>query len=256
MYDTMKVPADADIARRRASGADGAETGKEGREMIKLRNVVKIYGSGDTAVRALNGVNATIEDGKFTAIIRKSGSGKSTLMNLIGGLDIPTSGEVVADGKNLAALSANELAEYRNKTTGFVFQSFYLEPTFTVLENVAMPLILAGEGRHSREEKAARILCKLGLEDKIQKRASELSGGQKQRVSIARALVHNPRIVLADEPTGNLDSQNGAEVMALLRGICEEGKSVVLVTHNMDDAQNADRILYMRDGICEARARL
>lgn len=224
--------------------------------MIELKDVVKIYGSGDSAVRALNGVNATIEDGKFTAIIGKSGSGKSTMMNLIGGLDVPTSGEVLADGKNLAELTANELAEYRNKTTGFVFQSFYLEPTFTVLENVAMPLLLAGEGRRSREEKAARILCRLGLEDKIKKKAGELSGGQKQRVSIARALVHDPRIVLADEPTGNLDSQNGAEVMALLREICEDGKSVVLVTHNMDDAKNADRILYMKDGCCETRGRL
>lgn len=221
--------------------------------MIELRNVDKIYGSGETAVHALKSVNAVIEDGKFTAIVGKSGSGKSTLMNLIGALDVPTSGEVIAGGKNLTALSEDELAEYRNKTTGFVFQSFYLEPTFTVLDNVAMPLILAGEGRKSREEKAVQILCRLGLEDKIHKKASELSGGQKQRVSIARALVHDPEVVLADEPTGNLDSQNGAEVMALLRGICDMGKSVVLVTHNWEDARKADRILFMNDGVCELR---
>lgn len=224
--------------------------------MIELKNVDKVYGSGENAVHALKGVNIVIEDGKFTAVVGKSGSGKTTLMNLIGALDTPTSGEVIADGKNLTVLSENELAEYRNKTTGFVFQSFYLEPTFTVLDNVAMPLILAGEGRKSREEKAVRILTQLGLADKIQKKASELSGGQKQRVSVARALVHDPKIVLADEPTGNLDSQNGAEVIKLLQEIVKTGKSVVLITHNMEDAKKADRIFLMNDGVCEAREEL
>ena len=221
--------------------------------MIELKNVDKIYGSGESAVHALKNVNVTIEDGKFTAILGKSGSGKSTLMNIIGALDSPTDGEVFADGKNLTKMSQNELAEYRNKTTGFVFQSFYLEPTFTVLDNVAMPLIIAGEDRKSREKKATDILIKLGLEDKIMKKANELSGGQKQRVSIARALVHAPDIVLADEPTGNLDSQNGAEVMALLRQICDMGKSVVLVTHNMEDAKNADNLILMKDGVAEMK---
>lgn len=221
--------------------------------MIELKNVDKIYGSGESAVHALKNVNVTIEDGKFTAILGKSGSGKSTLMNIIGALDSPTGGEVFADGKNLTKMSQNELAEYRNKTTGFVFQSFYLEPTFTVLDNVAMPLIIAGEDRKSRERKATDILIKLGLEDKIMKKANELSGGQKQRVSIARALVHDPDIVLADEPTGNLDSQNGAEVMALLRQICDMGKSVVLVTHNMEDAKNADNLILMKDGVAEMK---
>ena len=221
--------------------------------MIELKNVDKIYGSGESAVHALKNVNVTIEDGKFTAILGKSGSGKSTLMNIIGALDSPTDGEVFADGKNLTKMSQNELAEYRKKTTGFVFQSFYLEPTFTVLDNVAMPLIIAGEDRKSREKKATDILIKLGLEDKIMKKANELSGGQKQRVSIARALVHDPDIVLADEPTGNLDSQNGAEVMALLRQICDMGKSVVLVTHNMEDAKNADNLILMKDGVAEMK---
>ena len=222
--------------------------------MIQLQNVDKIYGKGDGAVHALKNVNVTIEDGKFTAILGKSGSGKSTLMNIIGALDSPTNGSVIANGKVLNELSPNELAEYRNKTTGFVFQSFYLEPTFSVLDNVAMPLIIAGKPRKEREEQARKILTQLGLEDKIQKKANELSGGQKQRVSIARALVHNPEIVLADEPTGNLDSQNGAEVMALLREICEMGKSVVLVTHNMEDAKNADNIIYIKDGVAEMSA--
>ena len=183
--------------------------------MIELKNVDKIYGSGESAVHALKNVNVTIEDGKFTAILGKSGSGKSTLMNIIGALDSPTDGEVFADGKNLTKMSQNELAEYRNKTTGFVFQSFYLEPTFTVLDNVAMPLIIAGEDRKSREKKATDILIKLGLEDKIMKKANELSGGQKQRVSM--------------------------------------GKSVVLVTHNMEDAKNADNLILMKDGVAEMK---
>ena len=226
---------------------------KAAEEMIELINVNKIYGEGEGAVHALKDVNITIEDGKFTAVLGKSGSGKSTLMNIIGALDSPTSGEVFSGGKNLTKMSADQLADYRNKTTGFVFQSFYLEPTFTVLDNVAMPLIIAGTDRKTREEKAIAILTQLGLEDKIHKKANELSGGQKQRVSIARALVHDPDIVLADEPTGNLDSQNGAEVMALLKQICAMGKSVVLVTHNMEDAKNADNIIDIKDGVAVMR---
>lgn len=216
--------------------------------MIELKNINKIYGKGENAVHALKNVTLTIEKGKFTAIIGKSGSGKSTLMNIIGGLDLPTSGEVYSNGVLLNSLNENELAEYRNKNTGFIFQSFYLEPTFTVLDNVCMPLIIAGESKKSREEKGKEILKMLGLEDKIYKKANELSGGQKQRVSIARALIHNPQIILADEPTGNLDSQNGAEVIRILREICNRGTSVVLVTHNLEDAMNADKIIVIKDG--------
>lgn len=217
--------------------------------MIRLEQVDKIYGNGPTAVHALKKVNLEIEDGKFTAIVGRSGSGKSTLMNMIGGLDAPTNGKVYADQLVLNELNNDQLAEYRNQTTGFIFQSFYLEPTFTVLENVAMPLTIAGMDKKTREEKAVDVLKKLGLEDKINKKANELSGGQKQRVSIARAIVHDPKIVLADEPTGNLDSQSGAEVMKLLKEICAMGKSVVLVTHNLEDAANADRIIVIKDGI-------
>lgn len=220
--------------------------------MIILRNVNKIYGKNEGAVHALKDVNLVIEDAKFTAILGKSGSGKSTLMNIIGALDSPTSGTIESGDKILNNLSKNELALYRNTTTGFVFQSFYLEPTFTVLENVCMPLTIAGMDKKEREEKAYKIICDLGLEDKVNKKASELSGGQKQRVSIARALVHDPDLVLADEPTGNLDSQNGAEVMALLKEIVNRGKSVVLVTHNMDDAKNADNIIEIKDGVVSA----
>ena len=220
--------------------------------MIVLQNVNKIYGKGDNSVHALKDVNLVIEEGKFTAIVGKSGSGKTTLMNIIGALDTPTSGTVKNNETDLSTLKEDELAEYRNKSTGFVFQSFYLEPSYTVIENVAMPLTIANMKKKEREEKALEIIKKLGLEDKAYKKANELSGGQKQRVSIARALVSNPSLILADEPTGNLDSQNGAEVMSLLKEIVKMGKSVVLVTHNMEDAKNADNIVHIKDGVVEA----
>lgn len=223
--------------------------------MVELRDVGKVYGKGDAAVQALRDVNMKIEDGKFTAIIGKSGSGKSTLMNIIGGLDSPTEGKVYSEGLELTSLSNNELADYRNRTTGFIFQSFYLEPTFTVLENVAMPLTIRGVSKREREAQARKIIAKLGLTDKVNKKANELSGGQKQRVSIARALVHDPSIVLADEPTGNLDSANGAEVIKILRQICSEGKSVVLVTHNIEDAKQADVVFIIKDGLVDKELR-
>lgn len=220
--------------------------------MIVLQNVNKIYGKGDNSVHALKDVNLVIEDSKFTVIIGKSGSGKTTLMNIIGALDTPTSGTIKNNEIDLSTLKEDELADYRNKTIGFVFQSFYLEPSYTVIENVAMPLTIANMKKKEREEKALEIIKKLGLEDKAHKKANELSGGQKQRVSIARALVSNPSLILADEPTGNLDSQNGAEVMSLLKEIVKMGKSVVLVTHNMEDAKNADNVVHIKDGVVSA----
>lgn len=216
--------------------------------MIELKNVSKIFGSGESEVRALDDVSLTIEDGTFIAIVGKSGSGKSTMMNLIGALDKPTQGEIIADGQNLTSMKDDELAEYRNKHIGYIFQSFYLEPTFSVLENVAMPLTIAGVKKSEREERARKAIAQLGLEEKTNKKASELSGGQKQRVSIARALVHDPEIILADEPTGNLDSQNGVEVIRLLQGIADSGKTVVLVTHNIEDARKTDRMVVLKDG--------
>ena len=220
--------------------------------MIILKKVNRIYGTGEGAVHALKDIDLVIEDGKFTCILGKSGSGKSTLMNIIGALDTPTSGKVFNNDIDLSTLNEDQLADYRNKTTGFVFQSFYLEPSYTVLENVVMPLTIAGMKRKEREEMGKDILIKLGLEDKIYKRSNELSGGQKQRVSIARALVRNPDLILADEPTGNLDSQNGAEVMVLFKEIVKMGKSVVLVTHNAEDAKNADNIVRIKDGVITA----
>lgn len=220
--------------------------------MIVLKNVSKTYGKGEEKVEALKNVNLVIEDGKFTAIIGKSGSGKTTLMNLIGGLDNPTQGQITADDVDITSLNSKELAKYRNQTTGFVFQSFYLEPSFTVLENVCMPLTIAGIGKKEREERAKDMLISLGLEDKIYKKTNDLSGGQKQRACIARALVSNPKIILADEPTGNLDSENGSEVIRLLRRIADEGKSVILVTHNPEDAKKTDNIVEIKDGIVHA----
>lgn len=217
--------------------------------MIKLENLCKKYGDGDTAVEALKDVNIEIENGKMTAIIGKSGSGKTTLMNIIGALDSPTSGKIIINGKDISELNSNELAKYRNKSIGFVFQSYYLEPTFSVLENVCMPLTIAGIDKKNRELKGTEVIQKLGLLDKSKKKANQLSGGQKQRVSIARALVNDPDIILADEPTGNLDSENGIEVMKILRNIVSMGKTVIIVTHDMDNAKLADNLIEIIDGV-------
>ncbi len=217
--------------------------------MIKLTNVNKVYGKGDSAVHALKDVNLELPTGKFISIVGKSGSGKSTLMNIVGALDSCTSGEIEIDGEVLNNKTANQLADYRNKKIGYIFQSFYLEPTFTVLENVAMPMTIAGMNKKEREAKALKAIEDLNLSDKANKKASELSGGQKQRVSIARALVFDPDIILADEPTGNLDSQNGQEVIALLQNICDSGKTVLLVTHNIEDARKTDIMVEIKDGV-------
>ena len=219
--------------------------------MIELKNVTKIFGKDESAVFALTEASLQIADGIFMAIVGKSGSGKTTMMNIIGALDKPTDGEVIAVGMNLTKLSDDKLAEYRNKHIGYIFQSFYLEPTFTVLENVAMPLTIAGMPKAKREVMALAAIHKLGLDDKTSKKASELSGGQKQRVSIARAIVHGPKIVLADEPTGNLDSQNGAAVIGLLQGIANEGKTVILVTHDIEAARKIDVMVELKDGRIE-----
>lgn len=216
--------------------------------MIKLQNISKIYGEGDSAVLALKNINLDIPDGKLVSIIGKSGSGKSTLMNLIGALDTPTTGEILNNDFSLNALTSDELAEYRNKNVGFIFQSFYLEPYFTVMENVEMPLLIAGIDKKVRREKAQAIIDKFGLTDKTDKKANQLSGGQKQRTSIARAIIHEPSLILADEPTGSLDIKNGEEVIATLKEISSEGRTVILVTHNIEDAKKADYIIELADG--------
>lgn len=216
--------------------------------MIELHDVRKVYGEGESAVVALDGINLNIPSGRLVSIIGKSGSGKSTLLNILGALDSPTNGEVSINGKSLNGLTSDEMAEYRNKNVGFIFQQFYLEPNFTVLENVEMPLLISGVSKAERRERALALIDKFGLSDKTDKKANTLSGGQKQRVSIARALIHEPAIILADEPTGSLDSKNGKDVIDALKSICGEGRTVILVTHNHDDANKADYIIELADG--------
>lgn len=216
--------------------------------MIELVNVTKIYGKGDNAVTALDDISFKMETGKFYAIVGKSGSGKSTLLNIIGALDSPTEGSVLVGGNNITEYKERDLANFRNTTVGFVFQSFYLEPTYTVEDNVALPLLIADINKKERVRRVNETLEKLGAQDLLKKRANELSGGQKQRIALARAIVSNPTIILADEPTGNLDTSNGREVVKILRAFSDEGKTVLMVTHNKDDALYADRVLSIVDG--------
>lgn len=223
--------------------------------MIKLCGITKTYGTGDNAVHALRGIDLSIEDGALTVIVGKSGSGKTTLLNMIGGLDRPSTGEVYYDDVDITRLSDHELSAYRNQNTGFVFQAFYLEPSYTVLANVAMPLLIRGMPKAQRENEARRVIERLGLKEKVEARTSDLSGGEKQRVAIARALMTGARLILADEPTGNLDSENGEAVMKILKTISTEGRIVVMVTHDLDDARRyGDRIIEIKDGLVSGSA--
>jgi len=216
--------------------------------MIEVKNVSKIYKMGKEEFAALNNVSLKINEGDFLAIVGPSGSGKSTLMHLIGGLDTPTSGSINIEGKDISKLKDRQMAKYRNSTIGFVFQSFNLENTQTALENVMMPLIFAGVSGKERKLKAITALKMVDLEDKMKNKPTEMSGGQRQRVSIARALVNSPKIIFADEPTGNLDSKNGANVMDLLKNLNKKGYTIIMVTHNTEDAKEAKRIIKIRDG--------
>lgn len=216
--------------------------------MIEVKNVSKTYKMGKELVTALNDVNVTIKDGEFVAIVGPSGSGKSTLMHLVGGLDTPTSGSIYVDGNDISKLKDKQMSKYRNETIGFVFQAFNLENTQTALENVMMPLIFAGVGGKERKAKAKKALEMVGLGDKIKHKPNEMSGGQRQRVSIARALVNEPQIIFADEPTGNLDSKNGELIMKLLNDLNKKGYTIIMVTHNMEEARNSKRIIKIKDG--------
>lgn len=220
--------------------------------MISLKNVTKVYGRSSNAVVALKNINLDIRDGKFTAIVGQSGSGKSTLMHLISALDKVSEGVIVVDDMEITQMSYDHLADFRNRNVGFVFQAFYLEPTFSVLDNVCLPLEIAGVKKHTREEKGKEILTSLGLGDKINKKSNDLSGGEKQRVAIARALINEPNLLLADEPTGNLDSVTGKEIINILKDIALKGKTVVMVTHNLVEAQIADDIITIKDGEIES----
>ena len=217
--------------------------------MILLEDIVKIYRMGKLEVPALMGVNLSVQAHEFVAIMGPSGSGKSTLMNIIGCLDRLSSGRYVLDDTDVSQMSDNELAEVRNRKIGFVFQTFNLLPRMTSLRNVELPLIYEGASKRVRRERAMEALRLVGLENRALHRPNELSGGQRQRVAIARALINEPAIILADEPTGNLDSRTGEEIMAIFQELNERGATVILVTHEADIAQCARRVVAIRDGL-------
>ncbi|MBS0385459.1 MAG: ABC transporter ATP-binding protein [Proteobacteria bacterium] len=216
--------------------------------LIVAENLVKLYRMGEEDVHALDGVSLSVARGDYCAIIGPSGSGKSTLMNVIGALDRATEGRIVIDGSDVAAMNDEELAEFRNRTVGFVFQSFNLLPRMTALENVELPMIYAGVESHARRERAAELLSRVGLEARMLHRPTQLSGGQQQRVAIARALAGKPALLLADEPTGALDTSTGSEIMRLFADLNKEGATIVLVTHEPDIAAATGRTIEMRDG--------
>jgi putative ABC transport system ATP-binding protein len=219
--------------------------------VIDIENITKDYVMGEEIVRALRGVSLQIRRNEYLAVMGPSGSGKSTLMNMLGCLDTPTSGRYEFNGRNVAEMDDDELAAIRNREIGFVFQTFNLLARATSLRNVELPLIYAGMDRESREERATQALTDVGLGDRIQHKPNELSGGQRQRVAIARALVNDPSIILADEPTGNLDSKTGEEIMALLEDLYQRGHTIILVTHERDIATHARRTIHLRDGLIE-----
>ncbi|MFH1915831.1 MAG: ABC transporter ATP-binding protein [Nanoarchaeota archaeon] len=226
-----------------------SETGKARSAIIRLVNVWKTYTMGEVEVHALCGVNLEISKGEFVAIMGPSGSGKSTLMNQVGCLDIPTKGEVYLDGEDIARLEESDLAQIRGQKIGFIFQKFNLIQTLTARENVTLPMLFQDLSVREREERAKRLLGMVGLADRMDHTPGELSGGQQQRVAIARALANEPEVILADEPTGNLDSKTGGTVMDFLRDLHEKkGTTIIMVTHDITVAKNADRVEYLRDG--------
>jgi len=217
-------------------------------KVIEINEIVKNYQVGSVIVRALRSVSLNIDKNEYVAIMGPSGSGKSTLMNILGCLDTPTKGTYILSGTDVSKMEDDKLAEIRNKEIGFVFQTFNLLPRYTALENVTLPLIYAGIPRHEREAHAIKTLEEVGLADRMHHKPNELSGGQRQRVAIARALVNNPAIILADEPTGNLDSKTSYDIMGLLDKIHDNGNTVILVTHEEDIARHAHRIIKLMDG--------
>lgn len=219
--------------------------------LIQISDIGRKYVIGAETIHALKSVTLQINKGEFVALMGPSGSGKSTLMNILGCLDTPTRGEYILNGVNVSDMTDDELAEVRNKEIGFVFQTFNLLPRSTSLDNVALPLIYAGLSKKSREEKAQAALESVGLGNRVDHKPNELSGGQRQRVAVARALINDPSIILADEPTGNLDTKTSIEIMGLLEEIHSKGNTIILVTHEEDIAQHAHRIVRMRDGLIE-----
>tara|TARA_R110001592_G_scaffold219477_1_gene473781 strand:+ start:181596 stop:182279 length:684 start_codon:yes stop_codon:yes gene_type:complete len=220
--------------------------------LIRLKQITRDFALGSQTVKVLKGIDLNIEKNEYVALMGPSGSGKSTLMNLLGCLDTPTGGEYWLNGKDVSKMSDNELAEVRNTEIGFVFQTFNLLPRSTALENVSLPMVYAGKSNSERVSRATDVLEQVGLSDRMDHRPNQLSGGQRQRVAVARALVNKPSIILADEPTGNLDSKTSVEIMNLFSDIHALGNTVILVTHEEEIAQHAKRIIRLRDGIIES----
>ena len=223
-----------------------------GKNIIKIRNIIRDFELGQEIVHVLKGIDLDIEKGEYVAIMGPSGSGKSTLMNLIGCLDTPTAGTYILNGKDVSQMSDDELAEIRNKEIGFVFQTFNLLPRITALDNVALPMVYAGASKKDRTERAIKVLNDVGLSDRMDHRPNQLSGGQRQRVAVGRALVNKPSIILADEPTGNLDSKTGVEIMNLFEDIHKAGNTIIVVTHEEEIAAHAQRVIRLRDGMIES----
>ena len=221
-------------------------------KVITIRNITRNFSLGQEVVKVLKGMDLDIDKGEYVAFMGPSGSGKSTLMNILGCLDTPTAGRYILNGNDVSKMSDNELAEIRNKEIGFVFQTFNLLPRTTALDNVALPMIYAGASKNERKAKATKVLKDVGLADRMDHKPSQLSGGQRQRVAVGRALVNDPSIILADEPTGNLDSKTSVEIMNLFDEIHSRGNTVILVTHEEEIARHAHRIIRLRDGMIES----
>jgi len=217
--------------------------------MIFMKDIVKIYDTGSVMVKALKGVDLDLKAGEFVSIVGPSGSGKSTLMNIAGCLDVPSGGEYVLDGERVENLNSNQLAEIRNKKVGFVFQNFNLLPYATAFENVELPLIFGNVPARQRRERVAMLLDRVGLGDRMEHRPAELSGGEMQRVAIARALANQPRLILADEPTGNLDSKSGREIINLFEELWKSGSTVMVITHDQSIATRTNRVIMLKDGL-------
>lgn len=224
-------------------------------DVIQIKNIKRDFQLGQETVKVLKGIDLNIRQGDYVALMGPSGSGKSTLMNLLGCLDTPTSGSYILSGKDVSQLSDDELAEIRNKEIGFVFQTFNLLPRTTALDNVALPMIYAGKSKKDRDARATEVLQNVGLGDRMDHKPNQLSGGQRQRVAVGRALVNKPSIILADEPTGNLDSKTSVEIMNLFNEIHAAGNTVILVTHEEEIAEHAHRVIRLRDGMIESDQR-
>ena len=220
--------------------------------LVEIRDMCKVYNPGENEVRALDHVDVSIEEGEFVAIIGQSGSGKSTLMNMLGCLDVPTSGTYMLHGRDVSHLDDDELSDIRNKEIGFIFQGFNLIQNLTALENVELPVIYRGVGKRKRLQLAEDALTKVGLKERMEHRPAEMSGGQQQRVAIARAIAQAPPIILADEPTGNLDSGSTGEIMQIMKELHKEGRTIILITHDNEIAARAERVIKIKDGRIES----